>query len=187
MPKLTTECLSKFSKKNNFIESGTYQGDTVKTAIDFGFSKIHSIEIEENLYSSTVELFKNNNNVKIWNGDSPDVLREHIIPTLSESSTFWLDAHKSRLLQTPGSNKYGNCPLLHELDAISESLIKNHVIIIDDVRLFDTQNWDFVKKEDCIKKIMKNNPNYVLEYIDGRCPWQDIVLKNDILIAYVPD
>jgi hypothetical protein len=187
MPKLTTECLSKFSKKNNFIESGTYQGDTVKIAIDFGFNKIHSIEIEENLYSSAVELFKKNNNVKIWNGDSPDALREHIIPTLSESSTFWLDAHKSRLLQTPGSNKYGSCPLLHELDAISESSIKNHVIIIDDVRLFGTQNWDFVKKEDCIKKIMKINPNYVLEYIDGRCPWQDIVLKNDILIAHISD
>jgi hypothetical protein len=98
-----------------------------------------------------------------------------------------LDAHKSRLLKVPGSNKYGSCPLLHELDAINESSIKNHVIIVDDVRLFDTPNWDFVKKEDCIKKIMKINPNYVLEYIDGRCSWLDIVLKNDILIAYVPD
>ena len=43
MPQLTIDYLTKYSKKNNFIESGTYQGDTVKTAIEYGFKNIHSI------------------------------------------------------------------------------------------------------------------------------------------------
>ena len=59
MPQLTIDYLTKYSKKNNFIESGTYQGDTVKTAIEYGFKNIHSIEIFDTLYDSCVEMFKN--------------------------------------------------------------------------------------------------------------------------------
>lgn len=187
MPQLTIEYLSKFSKKNTFIETGTYQGDTVKTALEFGFENIHSIELLDSLYDNCVEMFKNQSNVKIWKGDSPDVLRESIIPSLKNPSTFWLDAHRSFKLETPGSDKYGPCPLLHELEAISESPIKNHVIFADDVRLFDTDSWDFLKKDDFIKLLLKINSHYKIDYLDGGFSFGRQFPEKDILVAYIPE
>jgi|TARA_R110000868_G_scaffold132119_1_gene342607 hypothetical protein len=187
MPQLTLEHLQKYSKTYAFIESGTYLGDTVKTAIEYGFESVHSIEIEPNLHKDAVEKFKDNTKVKIWKGDSPDIIRENIIPILKSSATFWLDAHRSLGLQTPGSDKYGRCPLLHELDSIAESPIKNHVIIADDVRLFNTIGWDYLKKEDYIEKLMKINPNYVIDYLDGGFSFGRQFPPNDIMVAYVPD
>ena len=73
MPQLTIDYLTKYSKKNNFIESGTYQGDTVNTAIEYGFKNIHSIEIFDTLYNNCVEMFKDDSQVKIWKGDSHDI------------------------------------------------------------------------------------------------------------------
>jgi hypothetical protein len=187
MPQLTIEHLQRYSKTYAFIESGTYEGDTVKAALEYNFKHIHSIEIEPNLFKAAVEKFKDEPTVKIWQGDSPDVIRENIIMTLEKPSTFWLDAHRSWALQTPGSDKYGACPLLHELDAIAKSPIKNHVIIADDVRLFDTIGWDFLKKEHYIEKLMKINPNYVIEYLDGGFSFGRQFPPNDIMVAYVPD
>ena len=78
MPQLTLDHLQKYSKKYAFIESGTYLGDTVKTAMEYGFESIHSIEIEPTLYKDVSEKFKDTTNVKIWKGDSPDVIKESI-------------------------------------------------------------------------------------------------------------
>lgn len=185
MPQLTIDHLNRFSKKLNFIETGTYKGDTVQTAIEYGFKNIHSIEIEPNLFKESSTRFKDNTNVNIWNGDSPDILRNHIVPNLKEQATFWLDAHRSMALQTPGSDKYGRCPLLHELDAIAESSIKDHVIIADDVRLFGTIGWDYLKKEDYIEKLMRINPNYTLVYLDGGFSFGRQFPEKDILVAYI--
>jgi DNA-binding protein YbaB len=57
MPQLTLEHLQKYSKTYAFIESGTYLGDTVKTAVEYGFESVHSIEIEPNLHKDAVEKF----------------------------------------------------------------------------------------------------------------------------------
>jgi hypothetical protein len=40
MPQLKMDYLNKYSEKKVFVESGTYEGDTVQTAIDFGFEEI---------------------------------------------------------------------------------------------------------------------------------------------------
>lgn len=187
MPQLTLEHLNKYSKGYAFIETGTYLGDTVETAMKYDtYDFIHSIEIEPTFYKNAVEKFKNDHRVKIWHGDSPDVIRDNIAKELKNASTFWLDAHRSMVLKTPGSDKYGKCPLLHEIDAIAESKIKNHTIIIDDVRLFNTIGWDYLKKEDCIEKIMNINSNYVIEYLDGGFSFGRQFPPNDIMVAYVP-
>lgn len=187
MPQLTVEHLTKYSKKYAFIESGTYEGDTVEAALDYNFEFIHSIEIEPTLFRNATDKFKNNSNVSIWKGDSPDILREHIIPKLTKPSTFWLDAHRSWALQTPGSDKYGACPLLHELAAIAESPINTHVIIADDVRLFDTIGWDFLKKDHFIEAIYKINPKYQIDYLDGGFSFGRQFPPKDIMVCYVPD
>lgn len=185
MPQLSLEHLEKVSKKEVFIETGTYKGDTVQTALNFGFKKIHSIEIEQNNFIECSNRFKTNANVKIWHGDSPDILSFNIIPFLTSEATFWLDAHSSRSLQVPGSDKYGKCPLLNELEAIGKSSIKNHVIIADDVRLFGTISWDYLSKDYYISKLLEINPNYSILYLDGGTSFGRKFPEDDILVAYL--
>jgi len=186
MGRLTLEYLQKYSKQYSFIETGTYQGDTVKTADNYGFKTIHSIEIFQPLYEQCTETFKNDPHIKIWQGDSPDVLRE-IVPTLNKQSTFWLDAHRSGVLMTPGSEKYGACPLVDEVNAIALSPIKTHVIFADDQRLFGTPGWDYLQKDDYLNAILKINPNYVFEYLDGGFSYGKTFPADDIIVAYVPE
>ena len=101
-------------------------------------------------------------------------------PSLIESATFWLDAHASGP-NLPGG-KYGGCPLLQELNAINLSPCKDHVLFIDDVRLFGTHEWDFLLKEKVIEAIFNINPNYQISYIDGH---EDGTFPNDILVATI--
>ena len=185
MPQLRIEYLDKYSDKKVFVESGTYEGDTVQTAIDFGFEEIHSIELLDKYYEMAKERFKNYPQVKIWKGDSPDILREEIIPNLKHQATFWLDAHRSGKLEVPGSEKYGACPLVYEVTEIGKSAIKNHVIFADDHRLFDTQGWDFLKKSDYIDAVMAINSNYKFVNLDGGFSFGRQFPDDDIFLAYV--
>jgi len=89
MPQLKMDYLNKYSEKKVFVESGTYEGDTVQTAIDFGFEEIHSIELLDKYYEMSKERFKNYPQVKIWKGDSPDILRDEIIQNLNHQAQFW--------------------------------------------------------------------------------------------------
>jgi hypothetical protein len=72
--------------------------------------------------------------------------------------------------------------LVKEIEAIAQSPCKEHVLIIDDIRLFDTFDWDFVSKDSVLEAIYKINPNYKLAYADGEETGE---LPNDILIASV--
>lgn len=71
MPNLT-DYLYTFTnntKTNHYIETGTYLGDGIKTVIN-NYDFIHSIELSEKWYNYNIEQFKNNNNVKMYLGDS---------------------------------------------------------------------------------------------------------------------
>lgn len=74
--------------------------------------------------------------------------REHLKSILEQNDNllFWLDAHWS------GGDTYGEedeCPLIEELEIIFDYPDKNHVILIDDARLFlapppyphEIKNW----------------------------------------------
>lgn len=170
---LKLEYLQKYSVGKTFVETGTFLGDTVNLAKEFGFKKIHSIEIDEKLYELNKKNFENDNSIKIWQGDSIFVLKE-ILKEIEEPSSFWLDAHASGPLK---GNPNAPCPLEFELSLIFSNS-NNHTIFIDDCRLFGSLEWGFVKKENVISIIKKANPNYNLYYLDGHC-------ENDILCACV--
>jgi hypothetical protein len=184
MPQLTPDYLKKYAKKYAFVETGTYEGDTVETAIKFGFTRIDSTELMLEFCIKARERFKGQRGVTIWHGDSPDMLR-HIVPTLYSPSTFWLDAHAVFTFDIPGSQKYGKCPLLYELDAIAQSPLNTHTIFIDDVRLFNTIGWDFLKKETVIDKLYSINPKYKIDYLDGGFSFGRQFPEKDIMVAYV--
>lgn len=146
-------------------------------AIEYGFTTMHGIELMQKYYDFSASLLKDHDNIKLWLGESPDILPQ-ITQELHEPATFWLDAHASGP-SIPGG-KYGACPLVQELQAINLSPCKNHVIMIDDTRLFGTREWDFLAKQAALDEIFKINPNYKITYADGE---DDGTFPDDILIA----
>lgn len=149
------------------IETGTYNG-AFSNEMKGYYEKIHTIEVVDDFYNKAVKKFKNDNNIDCHFGDSPVVL-EKILDNIKDPVTFWLDAHIQGGNQPKGTEK----PLLRELDVISNHEIKDHMIMIDDVRLFGYYGTNKFEIE-C--KLMEINPDYVIEYRMG-------FQKNDVVVA----
>lgn len=148
------------------VETGTYLGQTVDD-LKNTFDKIYSIELDKTLYQKANKTFSKNKNVKIIQGDSADILPK-LIDCIETRSLFWLDAHYSGGITAKGSKE---TPILKELQAISDSKIKGHVILIDDAREF-TGSDDYPSIKKLKDFVTKKFPNY------------KVVIKNDIIQIY---
>lgn len=172
---ITKENLEKYGNGDVFVETGTYIGETIDMVLATGlYKKIYSVELNDDLFFAAQLKYEGNEKVSLMHGDSIDKLKE-IVEKLDEPATFWLDAHASGHLV---GGKSGGSPVLDELDIIASSPIKTHTIIIDDCRLFGSDEWSFVKKQDAVEKIMSINPKYYIHYLDGH-------IRNDVLWATV--
>lgn len=170
---ITKEDLEKYGAGDVFIETGTYLGQTVDMILSFDkYKKIYTIELNGKLYSDAIIKYAEEKRVECLQGDSAERLTK-IVKKLNKPATFWLDAHASGPL---AGGKSGGSPVLDELDIIASSKIKDHTIIIDDCRLFGSEEWSYVKKEDAVQKIMSINPDYKIHYLDGQ-------IRNDVLWA----
>jgi hypothetical protein len=123
-----------------FIETGTLYGDGVDYALECGFEKIISIEINETLYQQAKNKYATNPRVQILLGNSPDVLKE-ILPTIKEPVLFWLDAHfpgcDANLASYKSEiNLSKKIPLEAELSLISKRG-NDDVIIADDLWIYE--------------------------------------------------
>lgn len=115
-----------------FVETGTYEGDTVDLVRGL-FREVFSVELSEKYVESARHRFKIFPNINILQGNSPSVLHE-LIPKLRQQSVlFFLDAHWCVAEHTAGQTS--QCPLIEELNEIGY-LNQDSVIIIDDARLF---------------------------------------------------
>lgn len=164
-------------KNHYFVESGTYAGDGIKMALDAGFQEIFSIEILPQYYKNCITKFANYNNVHLILGDSVKIFPE-ILKKIDAPATFWLDAHFCSYDGKRQREGYiaKTTSLEEELLAIRNHPIKEHTILIDDVRLFDTAHMERIslkKVKDLLRSI---NPDYRIFFIDGSYP-------NDILVA----
>ena len=150
-----------------FIETGSCDGDGIQMALDANFKIIYSIELAPDHYLHCVERFKDNRNVYLVFGDSSIVL-SNLLSKINEPATFWLDAHYY---------EHSVCPLIQEIEAISDHHIKTHTILIDDIR--DLGNYGMGLSVDILmRKIFLINPGYMFTFEDG-------FTKNDILVAKV--
>ena len=156
-----------------FVETGSYDGRTIQQALSAGFKYVHSIELSFNYYRQCVDRFNGTMNVHLYHGDSEDILPQ-IVRVLYKPATFWLDAHIQE--NTVGLHP---APVLHELVAIRNSPIKNHTIMIDDIRLMGNSWWHDINLESVKGMISSINPMYTFERVDSKAA------KNDILIARV--
>ena len=163
---LTAPVLSKYAQPC-FIETGSNTGCGVAIALRCGISEIHSIEYLPKFFDACVKRYSSNRNVHLYLGSSGDVLLT-LVPTLTQRSVFYLDAH----------GYYFN-PLLDELKAIALSPIKDHTIMIDDVRMFGSAVWNNIQQEQAMDLLMQINPNYKIAYEDS------VDFTRDILVAYI--
>jgi hypothetical protein len=171
---LSNLVLSKY-KNPYFLETGTANADCVRLALEVGFEKIISIELDSSLQEENIKnynSFISEGRVDLIIGDSLVVLKK-LIPILDKPTTFWLDAHVDF-----GPTGIKKCPLYEELDYINFSEIRNHTILIDDVRIFG-QHWgDSISIEELKNRLFKINSSYKIAFEDG-------FVKNDILVAYL--
>jgi hypothetical protein len=165
-----------FEKYRNsyFVETGSFEGLAISWAVDLGYKDIRSIEITKYYYEYCKNIFASNENVQIWFGDSAYLLGK-MIKEIDEPITFWLDGHWSG-----GETGKGESftPLLKELDQIAQHPVHTHTILIDDVRCFGTDVFDFTLLDQVVEKIYEINPNYQIIFEDG-------AFQKDILVAFI--
>lgn len=123
-----------------FVETGTRDGDMIES-VGKSFQKIYSIELDTELYNKARERFAGQHNVVLIEGDSGSKIQE-VLAELHEPALFWLDAHGDSV---PVSGPHA-APIKRELEAIFAHPIKNHTILIDDVRHFDSEGISLVRR-----------------------------------------
>ena len=118
-----------FKRIDNFIETGTYKGETSFWAANH-FKNVYTIEIDPKISKETKSKSDCPKNIEFLVGNSKDVLPELVENNLSGTCFFWLDGHWCM----GAGGKEDECPLLKELEAIKS--IQNAIIFIDDARCF---------------------------------------------------
>jgi hypothetical protein len=160
-----------------FIESGSLYGDTIQRALDCGYTTVYSIEIDDGLYELVKGRFEEqikNGTVKLYHGSTIDVL-PNILKEIDEPVTFWLDAH----LHNGDYGVVHNAPVVEELSIISEHHVKNHLVMVDDMRIIRNTNWGRGNMEQTVlEKVKKINSDYDISYRNG-------INVNDVLVAKI--
>ena len=140
-PPVKRMVLSTYRKRyglTNFIETGTHLGDTLAYIAKQKMVYVTSIELDEAYYLAAKQRFVGYPNVTLLHGDSGKLLPEQVCQ-LKTPTLFWLDGHYSG--GDTGKSEL-HTPISAELEAILDSPVKGHVILIDDARLFDgTQDY----------------------------------------------
>jgi len=152
--------IKEYQEKYNYgvlVETGTFMGEMVE-AQKSRFKKVFSIELAVELFNKAVERFKNDQNVKIVQGDSGKVLPS-VLSEINEPAIFWLDGHYS---SGPTAKGDKDCPIFEELDSIFNAKKLNHVILIDDARHFVGQG-DYPSVEKLAEYVKNKNEKYKVE------------------------
>lgn len=158
---LSAEVLSRHSN-SIFIETGSFMGGGILSALQCEIPKIYSIEIHKPFYEFCKATFQPEGQVRLYSGDTCSMLPQ-ILEEIEGPATFWLDAHKE-----PGAvvgDK--DVPLLEELDIIAGHKIKNHTILIDDMGQLDiptSMGWQDIKIEDITDRVYAINKEYEISY-----------------------
>ena len=182
MPSIDIDFLSKLqddkTKYSYFIETGTYNGDTIFSLEPY-FDKLYTIEFSEKYYNNTKEKY-DGNKINFILGDS-SIVFENLLPTITDNCIFFLDAHWSGD-DTGRSNK--DVPLEEEITAINNFYKNNAIIIIDDYRLFGSNRYR--KKGEDWSKISKDRLLTILSSRISKVYHLDsLICKDDRLIIHI--
>lgn len=168
------KCLKKSLPLSVFVETGTFEGDSIANVLN-EFDQLITIERSEVLWNKVVERFNNIPKVNAFLGNSPEIL-ERVRDGLDGASVlFWLDAHWCTADNTFGV--YSQCPLLEEIRAINK-LNEQSVLMIDDARLFlappsyphEVSQWPVLDE--------------VLKALDGISNQHAVMILNDVIVYF---
>jgi hypothetical protein len=156
--------IKELAKKHNiliFIETGTFIGNALVGLKDT-FQKLLSIELDYGIYKLAKKRFSSYKHINIYHGDSLKLLPE-IIKNLNEPALFWLDAHYSSGVTAMGKLQ---TPVMQELEIIFLHHIKNHCILVDDVKDFNGLN-DYPEIDVLINYVDSKSGGSYSAHIDG--------------------
>ena len=154
---LKQKIVKMYAKKfliNTFIETGTLLGEMIEATKKM-FKKIYSIELNDELFKNAQKKFTKDKHISIIQGDSSEVL-SIILSKIKQPCLFWLDAHYSAGITAKGGLE---TPIRQELNIILDNSKFNHVILIDDARMFIGKN-DYPTLKELRNFISKKRPNY---------------------------
>lgn len=156
------------------VESGTANGDSARAASKL-FKVVWTIEVIE----GRQDIKDAPDNVYYVTGDSSEILPDIVEEIKQRIKTnqytlFYLDAHYSG--DTINESGYPECPLLKEIEAVSE-YGDGAIIIIDDARLFlgqpphphDPTQWPSIKE--------------IFILLNEKFPYHHITVTDDYILA----
>ena len=125
------------------IETGTCLGASVSSALAMGFNEVWTVELSSALYLAACQLFEEVPGVWLNHGSSPEFLQACLPMAQDRFVVFWLDAHYSgHDRSTEQDNRYGECPLIAELEAITAiKWTYPPIIVIDDAMMLEAEYW----------------------------------------------
>lgn len=169
---LRKEVLMKYPN-STFIETGTFKGGGVRLALECGFPRIHSIEIDPILHEQCDREFQKYDNVFIHLGDSIQLLPS-ILQFCPNPVTFWLDAH----IQESCVLGEFPVPLIQELMLLCKYRQGiNDTVLVDDRRLFGQGSWWKGTNEiDIIQLLEQAYPNNKFTTEDSNAAEKDILV-----------
>ena len=156
-----------------------------KQALKCNFDKVFCIEIRKDWVELGQQIFKvdiESGRYNLYLDDSTNIKNYLIGDEWKHKTMFFLDAHVDN---SNIHNYKKKCPLFEELSAIGNLERKDHIILIDDLRIIKGQfpwgetsygNINFL--EQIMNKILSINKNYKFSTLNGHS-------ENDVLIAYI--
>jgi Methyltransferase domain len=124
--------LTRRAAARTFVETGTYRGDTI-AAVARDVDRVISIELDPRLADAATRRFRARGNVSILVGDSGDALPK-VVAELDQPALLWLDGHFSGGVTALGVHV---TPIEQELEPILDASRPAHLVLVDDIRLFD--------------------------------------------------
>lgn len=175
---------------NVFIESGTYHGETYRTAVESGyFERVYSVEVVKKLYRRARKFYDAKGPYRVLLGRSSEVFASSIFPQCEPDDRifFWLDGHYSAGT-TGGAER--PCPLVDELIAIRDFCPTQSVVIaIDDTDDFgrrgaDTPGLDWPSRDDVERIAFQVNHSFVALDYTGRDGLLGRVCRGVLVFAF---
>lgn len=171
MGSLTNFNLKEFIDKHgltHFVETGSYKGDSLNFACGHNFEQLYSIELLPKYYEHCLNRFKSNQKVSLINDNSINGLKS-ILGKLN-NTLFWLDAHLPNFYDvTFNSNYIENKNILIPLEEELKEIVKNKnilndVFIIDDLRIYEKNNFEAGNWEDVVN--LNFNTDFIYELFE---------------------